>query len=134
MTFLIFEIRGEPRPKGRPQFARRGKFVTSYTPAATRDAEADVRSQIIAQLKPGFVPLQGALNISAVFRRLKPKSASKKVKYPTTRPDLDNYMKLLLDAMNQVVFVDDGQIVVLLVSKVFDETPGITVTVMNMEG
>lgn len=129
---LTFHIRGEPHPKGRPQFARRGKFVTSYTPKKTRMAEADVRTQIIAQLQDGFTPLQGPLRLEATFRRQRPKSARKKDVWPTTRPDLDNYLKLVLDAMNSVVFIDDSQLVSILVVKSYGD-PGIDIIIEGVE-
>ncbi|KKK56213.1 hypothetical protein LCGC14_3066770, partial [marine sediment metagenome] len=42
-------------------------------------------------------------------------------------PDLDNYLKLLLDALNKFAFPDDGQIVQLHADKVYGETPMIEV-------
>lgn len=36
--------------------------------------------------------------------------------------DIDNYCKLLLDAMTGIVYVDDGQIVKLTISKAYDKT------------
>ena len=47
---------------------------------------------------------------------------------PTKRPDLDNYMKLALDACTGVVYGDDSQIVKLSGSKWYGE-PGLEVHV-----
>ena len=41
MTFqLFFTVEGTPVGKGRPKFARRGNFVTAYTPTKTRTYES----------------------------------------------------------------------------------------------
>jgi Holliday junction resolvase RusA-like endonuclease len=40
MTFMVtFMVEGTPVPKGRPRFARRGKFVSTYSPKTTVDYE-----------------------------------------------------------------------------------------------
>lgn len=130
---IEFNFLGDPKSKGRPKFCRRGKFAMAYTPKETRVAEGDIRSQAISQLPTGFVPLEGALSISATVRRRKPKSAPKRVIHPVTRPDLDNYLKLLLDALNSIVFIDDSQIVSIKIVKIFHHIPGISLSIEEME-
>ena len=40
MTFMLtYSVEGNPIGKGRPKFARRGNFVSTYTPTKTRDYE-----------------------------------------------------------------------------------------------
>ncbi len=42
MTFMVnFMVEGTPVPKGRPRFARRGKFVSTYSPKTTVDYETN---------------------------------------------------------------------------------------------
>lgn len=113
---MLFKILGEPTAKGRPHF---GKFG-AYTPAKTRNAEADVRGQIIAQLPPDWKPMEKALHLDIRVYRILPKS-KKPGTFATTRPDLDNYVKLVLDAMNTIVFKDDSQVVSLVASKWYSE-------------
>lgn len=56
--------------------------------------------------------LQGALKVDLKFYFKKPKDFEKrKSKYCTKRPDLDNLEKAVLDALNEVAFDDDAQIV-----------------------
>lgn len=133
MTNYRFEFLGEPKPKLRPKFCRRGKFSTTYTPKETREAEQDLRTQVISQLPPGFKPLEGAIRLEIRVRKRKPKSARKKDIFPTKRPDLDNYLKLILDALNTVVFVDDSQIIDIKIRKDYDEQPGVTMWVEEIE-
>ena len=47
---------------------------------------------------------------------------------PTSRPDADNYAKML-DALNNVAWVDDSQIVDLHVSKWYNESPGMHIVI-----
>jgi Holliday junction resolvase RusA-like endonuclease len=51
---------------------------------------------------------------------------------PTTKPDADNLLKIL-DALNQVVWRDDSQIVDGFVRKLYSETPELVITVEVIE-
>jgi Holliday junction resolvase RusA-like endonuclease len=52
MSFMVnFMVEGTPVPKGRPRFARRGKFVSTYSPKTTVDYETKVAEA--AQLAMG---------------------------------------------------------------------------------
>lgn len=125
----FFKIKGEPVAKGRPRFVVRGKFVQTYTPAKTKDAE----KAIIAQLKEQYnkAPLDGPCGIKLKFMFSVPKSYSKKRREEierlnmthTIKPDCDNIAKLCLDSMNGLIFEDDCQITDLYIHKqyTFDE-------------
>jgi hypothetical protein len=44
MTFMtMFTVYGEPVGKGRPRFAKRGNFVSTYTPQKTKTYEDEIR-------------------------------------------------------------------------------------------
>lgn len=51
---------------------------------------------------------------------------------PTTRPDLDNYLKCL-DSLNGIVWRDDAQIVMLSSVKSYSEKPRLVVTISEVE-
>ena len=114
-------IYGEPVAKGRPKIAVRGRFPVVYTPKKTRDAEDSFLAQAIKQ-KPDK-PLEGPLSVVIEFYKIKPKSYPKSVKFWTKKPDLDNMIKLVLDALNKVFFIDDAQIVHLISRKEYDDVP-----------
>lgn len=120
-SVLKMTIFGEPTPKGRPKVAMRGKFPQVYTPKQTRDAEESFLAQIIKQ-RPEK-PITEAIKITIDFYKAKPKSMPKKVVHWTKKPDLDNMVKLVLDAMNKVFFIDDSQIIELNCRKKYDEVP-----------
>ena len=118
MQIIVY---GEPTPKGRPRVAMMGRFPTVYTPKETREAEDTFLQQAIKQ-KPE-TPLEGPLSISIKFYKIKPKSKPKKVIHWTTKPDLDNLVKLVIDALNKVFFQDDSQIIEIQATKQYDQTP-----------
>lgn len=48
---------------------------------------------------------------------------------PTTKPDIDNVQKAVMDALTGVWYVDDSQIVESHVGKWYSENPRVEVTV-----
>lgn len=116
---MRFVIKGEPVPKGRPKLSTWGGYARAYTPKKTREAEESIRAQIIKQLPNGFSIMEGAVLLRIVVARTKPKSSPKTKIYPTQKPDLDNYIKTVLDAMNKIVFCDDSQVCYLVAKKEF---------------
>jgi len=117
----------EPTPKARPRHTARGGRVVTYTPEKTRVAEARIQSRIQdVLLDKGIWFSEGMpIRMEATFYRLKPKSTSKRVKLPVTSPDLDNYTKLLTDALEKYVYNNDGQITTMLIRKRFGNPPRI---------
>ena len=71
-----------------------------------------------------------------------PKSGSKKLKEqklaniirPTKKPDMDNVVKMIADALNQVAYKDDTQIVDCQVRKFFSEEPRVEVIIRQIGG
>lgn len=140
MDVLTFSMSGTPRAKGRPRTTVRGGFATVYTDAKTKKYEASVAdlSRKAMREKP---PISGAISVSLRFRMPIPKSETKPVKAAmaagevphTSKPDIDNLQKAILDGMNGIVFVDDSQIVRSFTTKVYSETPGVDVRVEALE-
>lgn len=87
-------IPGDPIPKGRP---RQGKGGHTYTPQRTIDAEEAVAWALRAAYSGK--PTRELLTVTLAFR-----CATKR------RTDIDNLAKLVLDAGNGVVWVDDQQV------------------------
>jgi Holliday junction resolvase RusA-like endonuclease len=140
MTLVVtFTVDGDPVPKGRPRFARRGQFVQTYTDAKTIDYETQIAMRArhaIGSTKP----LEGALSVFLYLRYTVPASYSKKrkeaclkgVEYPK-RIDIDNVYKSVTDAMNGIVYVDDSQIVEAHIKKVYAEKSGANIMVQECE-
>lgn len=94
------------------QSVRGGKFGY-YQPKKKRLYQESV-AYFVAQSKPPR-RLQGALRLSAKFVFPYLKQHSKKARelgeiLKTTRPDMDNLLKPLKDAMKYIVYDDDAQI------------------------
>jgi Holliday junction resolvase RusA-like endonuclease len=124
---IEFTIPGRIRGKGRPKFARRGKFVQAYTPADTANCEAMVRS-LGAEAMAGTSPFEGPLVLDVTLTQNTPPSWSKKKRaaalHITGKPDVDNIVKLLGDALNGIIWGDDSQICQLHVRRFYDDTNG----------
>ena len=128
---VTFCVPGEPVGKGRPRFCRVGKGVRTYTPPKTAEYEARVRAAFEAAhggfRLPEGVPLR--LSVMAVFSV--PKSTSKRRaremidgKVPhTKKPDADNVLKAVADALAGVAFADDAAIVEMHIEKRYGSDP-----------
>jgi Holliday junction resolvase RusA-like endonuclease len=118
---IHISIPGKPIAKARPRFARRGKFVTTYSPQATEEGLSilSAREQIKGR------KLTGPLCMDATFWIRRPKSHYNKSglkktapEYPTGKPDLSNYVKYLEDILNECgIWDDDAQIVLIKAAK-----------------
>ena len=120
MSATVFVIPGAPVPKGRPRFSVRGKRVLTHTPDKTRAAEAAIAAHVAADA--GRFPA-GPVCVEALFVCTRPKRLMRRadpedmVPAPV-RPDLDNYVKTLLDGLAGL-WGDDGQVCEVRAAKVF---------------
>ena len=129
MTFVVtFKVDGTPVPKGRPRFVRTGKFVRTYTDSKTKNNEDTIKQVALIAMgasKPTETALEAFIYISLPI----PSSYSKKrtqacldgLEKPTTRGDIDNFCKQVMDACNGIIYVDDRQIIELHSTKVYGE-------------
>lgn len=121
MTFTM-TVYGLPIPQPRVKATIRGKHAGVYTPTTKQNGrsngiaefKSDVRREVVAQLD-GRPLLTGPLrlDLSMVF----PRQAAKVWKsrpmpryLHVTRPDADNVLKAIKDAMKGVLWLDDCQV------------------------
>lgn len=104
-----FTVRGKVQGKQRPRFTRAGRC---YTPKATADYEAAIAAAFRDQCGWFYAASEPVAVSVGVFRAL-PKSRPKSVaaEADTARPDLDNVVKVVLDALNGLAYADDAQVV-----------------------
>lgn len=118
--FLI--VPGQPVGKGRPRFARRGAFIKTYTPAKTKAYEHRVAVFWSGPKIASGTPVR--VEVVAIFKR--PKRLFRK-RDPDelvdclAKPDGDNVLKSVLDALNGVAYEDDNQVVECSVRKCYHE-------------
>ncbi len=122
----------EPVPNARARTVIKGGRVMTFTPSKTVQAENMIRAEITKSNV--FYPVGVPLLMTVIFIVEKPKSANKKRLYPVTRPDLDNFMKTVLDGCNKYLYADDSQIVSLYTSKEFGSPPRIEIQIEEYKG
>lgn len=134
----VVTIPGVMRGKQRARIVRRGAYATAYTPRETMNAEAWVKHCVIEQV--GLLCLEGPLSLTAtIYVQVAPSWPTRKRElalagtlYPTGKPDLDNCIKLISDALNGVMWRDDSQIVRLAVRKAYASKPSTIIEVAAM--
>jgi Holliday junction resolvase RusA-like endonuclease len=132
MKFVEFTLAGKPMAKGRVRFTRTGH---AFTPEKTVAYEGQLAFAAQTAMN-GTAPTDKALlvdlgiymPVAASWPKHKVASAIVGSLRPTGRPDLDNFAKML-DALNHIVWIDDSQIVTLIVQKWYSTNPRMMVTV-----
>ena len=103
MTRIETVIYVEPMAKARPRSTVIAGRVHTYTPKKTRTAEAMIKAMIRTQVMEIGAFEEGVpLRLEATFYRDRPKHLPKRVTMPVSRPDYDNYAKLLTDALEKL--------------------------------
>ena len=138
MTELKLTIPGEPKAQQRPRFTTRGGGPHAYDPAKSRNAKRTIAILAEAAMA-GNAPLEGPLELSVTVRRTPPVSWSKAKRQAaigkgiTGKPDIDNYVKLVQDALNGIAYLDDKDITDLHARKVWtDGQPGTEILVRRL--
>jgi Holliday junction resolvase RusA-like endonuclease len=126
-------VPGEP-----VQFARAGSHgAQRFTPPKQRAAMALIAHEAVIAME-GRAPLEGPLEMEVVAEYLRPKSWSREraatTKWKTSKPDLDNIVKLTKDALQKIVFVDDSQVALIIAKKCCADAAHTIITVTGLEG
>lgn len=127
MEEVHFIIPGRPVGKGRPRFTRNGHC---WTPDKTAAYERDIKLSYWSTYGHRKYEADKALAVEIILYYPRPKNmakykrlmAQKGVLRPTVKPDVDNVIKAILDALNGVAFDDDRQIVQIECEKWYDIT------------
>lgn len=128
----------EPVEQARPRATRRGRHITMYDPTKVKKFKKELGQLARSQYKDE--PLDGMLEVKISFYRQVQKSLSKIERSrrlsgehrPTVKPDLDNYIKSTLDALNGILWTDDARIVDLHAHKYYSDRPRIEITVREL--
>ena len=120
---MILRIKGNPTALKRHRMTKTGH---SYDPSAKEKQEF----LMMVQNKAPNPPIKGAIKIDVLFYMPRPKSHYRTGKFSgilkdtapmwhTGRPDLDNLVKFISDALNGVFYKDDSQICLLHAEKMY---------------
>lgn len=134
-----FTVLGEPEGKGRPRFRKVGGFVKPYTPENTASYENLVKLEYRRQCKDFKFEIDTPLDMRITAYYSIPKSTSKKKRAlmeqfqirPMKKPDNDNIVKVVQDALNEVAFHDDVQVVDCQLRKFYSDNPRLVVTIQE---
>jgi Holliday junction resolvase RusA-like endonuclease len=134
MPSIDFFVPGRPQVK---QSVNKGRH-SFYTDPKSKEYERLVKLVAFEEMKKlQLPPAEGPVHLEMVIHKLVPTSFSKK-KYqmaiegtlePIKRPDVTNFIKVIEDGMNKVVFHDDSQVTKQINSKKYSEKEGIEVKV-----
>ena len=123
-----FNVFGKPRGKQRPRLCSVGGRNIVYTPKQTIEYEKLIKASYIASSKVFFernIPIE--INILAYFFH---KSS---IEFTTKKPDADNIIKIVLDALNKVAFYDDAQVSKICFEKRYSKMPRLEITIQNLK-
>ena len=129
---MTFFVSGKIHSKARPRFTRRGH---TYTDPITKAYEAQIKTQYTMSggRNNGDKPIQ--LFVEARFAPPKRTAKSiwkrmiERILFPLKRPDIDNVVKVVMDALNKTAYDDDKQVVDLHARKVYAENEGLFIWV-----
>ncbi|OAT74541.1 RusA family crossover junction endodeoxyribonuclease [Parageobacillus thermoglucosidasius] len=136
---IQFTVYGEPVAQGRPRATMIDGHIRMYDPKKSRDFKKYVKL-VASEHRPEKL-LEGPIFLEVKVYKPILKSFSKKKKAaaeagqlrPTTKPDVDNYVKGVKDALKNVIWKDDSQVVDLHISKWYSETPRVEITIAPLE-
>lgn len=133
-------IPGAPIGKGRPRAAKMGSHVRLYTPKRTADWERS--SALIMKNEWRAAPCDKVCRVEIVAVFPRPKRLLRKKDphhrlWHSSKPDIDNVCKSVLDSMVMAgVIRDDTQVVELLAKSVYaskDEGPCVEVMMSSID-
>lgn len=135
---ISFIVYGEPVAQGRPKFTTISGHAKAYDPEKSKSYKERVYYEAL-KVKPDKL-LQGPLSITVIVYRSIPKSLSK-IKHqlaangylrPVTKPDLDNVIKGIKDALKAVIWQDDSQVVVIVGEKWYSDNPRVEISISEV--
>lgn len=126
---MEFVVEGEPQGKARPRFSRRSGTV--YTPAKTAKYEKEIRDSFLAaggKLIPEgsyvLVTIDAYFEIPKSYTKRKRLACERNINRPDKKPDIDNVLKVVLDALNKVAYADDKQVIGIVCRKWYSHSSG----------
>lgn len=104
-----------PVAASRPRVSKYGSYYVGPYKDFKKDAEP-----ILREVLGDWKPTEKNLSVKIVLHPEKPKTS--KLDYP--KPDVDNYIKAVLDLCNDIVWVDDAQILTVTATKAWSKGKG----------
>ena len=77
----------------------------------------------------GCTPILDPIEITMRFRVKRPKSVKRE--HPTVAPDLDKYIRGVLDGLTGTAYNDDSQVIKIVASKEYADNPGLDLEISD---
>lgn len=139
MQSVTFHVPGKPQGKARARtvYNKNIGHSVSYTPEKDLLYENLIKTMYLQEADGKKLNDDDPVMLSIVARFLPPKSISKKKQQqmlsgeilPLKKPDMDNIVKVVADALNGAAYRDDTQIVCVMAKKVYSAVEGLDITV-----
>lgn len=126
---MQFIVEGKPQGKARARtfYNKKTNKMQSITPEQTRSYEDLIRwsykaagGQYLGEKTLG-VYIDAYFPIPQSWSKKKKEEAENGKIRPTTKPDCDNIIKVVLDALNGVAYYDDKQVITVNCCKFYDD-------------
>ena len=133
---MMFVVPGEPTGKGRPRVVRAGIRSMAFTPEKTALYENLVKLEYQRQsCGEVFGGRSIRMDIKAYYavaksdgKRIRASKLAGEIR-PMKKPDIDNVLKIIADALNGIAYDDDSQIVSANIEKYYDECPRVEISI-----
>lgn len=126
---MEFVVHGKPQGKARPRFSIRSGTV--YTPKKTAIYEKKIAKAYVEAGGEKYpagtyvrVQIQVYFPIPKSWPKSKRQDALENILRPDKKPDIDNILKVVLDALNRIAYEDDKQVVYVSCRKIYGNTEG----------
>ena len=127
---FVLSVEGNPCSQKRHRHAKRGRRIITYDPSS--EDKKKFKTQVQSKIKGR--PLKKPLGLSVCFYIRRPKKHYRTGKFShllkknspkicIQKPDIDNLIKFVLDACNDLLWEDDKLIYEIESRKVFSENP-----------
>ena len=144
MRSVTFQVPGKPQGKARARTVMNKALghSVSYTPESDLLYENLIKSRFLDQADGFYLETGTPVTLRIVARFLPPASTSKKKQQdmlageilPLKKPDMDNIVKVVADALNGTAYHDDKQIVLVSAKKAYSAMEGLDITVEEYSG
>lgn len=144
MDGITFDVPGKPQGKARARtfYSPAAGNSVSKTPENTVLYENFIKDRYLQAAQGAYLEKGTPVTLRVAARFLPPKSVSKKRKgdmlegreQPLKKPDMDNIVKVVADALNGVAYHDDTQIAYVEARKAYSAKEGLDITVEEYTG
>jgi crossover junction endodeoxyribonuclease RusA len=133
ITFTVYGI-AQPQGSTRAFMPKGAKFpiITSDNKKLKPWRQEIAGTALQAMQSGGLARYVGPVRLEARFIFSRPKSAKKDAKHKMTRPDVDKLARGLMDALTGIAYVDDSQVTVVWVCKLYGEDNRTEVTIESV--